>query len=198
MVNGTSNDLWLIFCEYGKPCELLKLFTVVTEPNTCGSSVWNKLEDTARYAGFLLAPAEGFGLRPRLFLLFGNKCPASTQLFLLFVCFVYSLLLNLQLFCKIQFQCILKPTNIKHIITFAVAFLSTATLLVLYLALLPAGRSNGPTLRTLSNISTLWPVGPLSTVGRSHLIWLIHLLALHWPKYLIDSWYFLSDNCPTL
>ena len=26
-----------------------------------------KLEDTARYAGLLLAPAEGFGLRPRLF-----------------------------------------------------------------------------------------------------------------------------------
>ena len=26
-----------------------------------------KLEGTARYAGLLLAPAEGFGLRPRLF-----------------------------------------------------------------------------------------------------------------------------------
>ena len=25
-----------------------------------------KLEDTARYAGLLLAPAEGFGLQPRL------------------------------------------------------------------------------------------------------------------------------------
>ena len=32
-----------------------------------------KLEDTARYAGLLLAPAEGFGLRPRLFLPFGQK-----------------------------------------------------------------------------------------------------------------------------
>ena len=31
------------------------------------------LEDTARYAGLLLAPAEGFGLRPRLFLHFGQK-----------------------------------------------------------------------------------------------------------------------------
>ena len=32
-----------------------------------------KLEDTARYAGLLLAPAEGFGLRLRLFLPFGQK-----------------------------------------------------------------------------------------------------------------------------
>ena len=31
------------------------------------------LEDTARYAGLLLAPAEGFGLQPRLFLHFGQK-----------------------------------------------------------------------------------------------------------------------------
>ena len=31
------------------------------------------LEDTARYAGLLLAPAEGFGLQPRLFLPFGQK-----------------------------------------------------------------------------------------------------------------------------
>ena len=31
------------------------------------------LEGTARYAGLLLAPAEGFGLRPRLFLPFGQK-----------------------------------------------------------------------------------------------------------------------------
>ena len=31
------------------------------------------LEDTARYAGLLLAPAEGFGLRPKLFLRFGQK-----------------------------------------------------------------------------------------------------------------------------
>ena len=29
-----------------------------------------RLEGTARYAGLLLAPAEGFGLRPRLFLPF--------------------------------------------------------------------------------------------------------------------------------
>ena len=31
------------------------------------------LEDTARYAGLLLAPAEGFGLWPTLFLPFGQK-----------------------------------------------------------------------------------------------------------------------------
>ena len=31
------------------------------------------LEDTARYAGLLLAPAEDFGLRPRLFLPFRQK-----------------------------------------------------------------------------------------------------------------------------
>ena len=31
------------------------------------------LEGTARYAGLLLAPAESFGLRPRLFLPFGQK-----------------------------------------------------------------------------------------------------------------------------
>ena len=31
----------------------------------------NYVEDTARYAGLLLAPAEGFGLRSRLFLPFG-------------------------------------------------------------------------------------------------------------------------------
>ena len=31
------------------------------------------LEDTARYAGLLLAPAKGFGLWPRLFLTFGQK-----------------------------------------------------------------------------------------------------------------------------
>ena len=31
------------------------------------------LEGTARYAGLLLAPAEGFGLRPRLLLPFGQK-----------------------------------------------------------------------------------------------------------------------------
>ena len=31
------------------------------------------LEGTARYAGLLLAPAEGFGLRPRLFWPFGQK-----------------------------------------------------------------------------------------------------------------------------
>ena len=38
------------------------------------------LEDTARYAGLLLAPAEGFGLWPRLFLPFGQK----KELFMLF------------------------------------------------------------------------------------------------------------------
>ena len=31
------------------------------------------LEGAAHYAGLLLAPAEGFGLRPRLFLPFGQK-----------------------------------------------------------------------------------------------------------------------------
>ena len=38
------------------------------------------LEDTARYAGLLLAPAEGFGLRPRLFL----ALRAKKELFMLF------------------------------------------------------------------------------------------------------------------
>ena len=37
------------------------------------TSITMQLEDTARYAGLLLAPAEGFGLRPRLFLPFGQK-----------------------------------------------------------------------------------------------------------------------------
>ena len=36
-------------------------------------SLLDILEDTARYAGLLLAPAEGFGLRPRLFLPLGQK-----------------------------------------------------------------------------------------------------------------------------
>ena len=34
---------------------------------------YTRLEDTARYASLLLAPAEGFGLRPRLFLPVGQK-----------------------------------------------------------------------------------------------------------------------------
>ena len=38
------------------------------------------LEDTARYAGLLLAPAEGFGLRPRLFFALREK----KELFMLF------------------------------------------------------------------------------------------------------------------
>ena len=38
------------------------------------------LEDTARYAGLLLAPAEGFGLRPRLFF----AIRAKKELFMLF------------------------------------------------------------------------------------------------------------------
>ena len=37
------------------------------------SQLLKGLEGTARYAGLLLAPAEGFSLRPRLFLLFGQK-----------------------------------------------------------------------------------------------------------------------------
>ena len=40
-----------------------------------------KLEGTVRYAGFLLAPAEGLGLRPRLFLPFVQK--KAFMLFLL-------------------------------------------------------------------------------------------------------------------
>ena len=36
-----------------------------------------KLEDTARYAGLLLAPTEGFGLRPRLFMPFGQNSKNS-------------------------------------------------------------------------------------------------------------------------
>ena len=41
------------------------------------------LEGTTRYKGLLLAPAKGFGLRPRLFLPFGQK----KSLFLLFFLF---------------------------------------------------------------------------------------------------------------
>ena len=37
------------------------------------TSLCLRLEDTARYADLLLAPAEGFGLRPRLFLPLGQK-----------------------------------------------------------------------------------------------------------------------------
>ena len=36
-------------------------------PNSWWIEVSQKLEDTARYAGLLLAPEEGFGLRPRTF-----------------------------------------------------------------------------------------------------------------------------------
>ena len=39
------------------------------------------LEDTARYAGLLLAPAEGFGLRPRLFLPFERRRKKLIMLF---------------------------------------------------------------------------------------------------------------------
>ena len=45
-----------------------------------GSGFLGLLEDTARYAGLLLALAEGFGLRPRLFLPLGPK----KELFMLF------------------------------------------------------------------------------------------------------------------
>ena len=38
-------------------------------PRQC-RKFYKVLEGTARYAGLLLAPAEGFGLRPRLFLPF--------------------------------------------------------------------------------------------------------------------------------
>ena len=38
------------------------------------SSLYLILEATARYAGLLLAPAEGFGLRPRFFGLRPNVC----------------------------------------------------------------------------------------------------------------------------
>ena len=39
------------------------------------------LEATARYAGLLIAPAEGFGLRPWLFLAFGHGffCPSAKK-----------------------------------------------------------------------------------------------------------------------
>ena len=37
------------------------------------SNYLTTLDGTARYAGLFLAPAEGFGLRPRLFLPFGQK-----------------------------------------------------------------------------------------------------------------------------
>ena len=48
-------------------------------------NVYNKLEDTARYVGLLLAPAEGFGLRAKkdvimlFWPIFGNCwCPVAT------------------------------------------------------------------------------------------------------------------------
>ena len=43
------------------------------ETHTWQKKFKKELEGKARYAGQLLAPAEGFGLRPRLFLPFGQK-----------------------------------------------------------------------------------------------------------------------------
>ena len=43
----------------------------------------HQLEGTARYAGFLLAPAEGFNLQPRFFGPSGKKKPPFLLLFLL-------------------------------------------------------------------------------------------------------------------
>ena len=42
------------------------------------------IEGTASYAGLLLAPAEGIGLRPRLFLPFGGKKRAFYAVFAFF------------------------------------------------------------------------------------------------------------------
>ena len=45
---------------------------VLQSPSSLINGLIDSLEGTARYAGLLLAPAEGFGLRPRLFLPFGK------------------------------------------------------------------------------------------------------------------------------
>ena len=57
------------------------LCTLAYSLNTNIASLNMKLEGTARYAGLLLAPAEGFDFRPRLFLAFGPK----KELFMRFV-----------------------------------------------------------------------------------------------------------------
>ena len=51
----------------GCPCSQLNIMQYIY------FLIKSKLEDTARYAGLLLAPAESFGLWPRLFLPFGQK-----------------------------------------------------------------------------------------------------------------------------
>ena len=49
------------------------------------------LEGTAPYGGFFLAPAEGFGLRPRAFLRFRQKPKAFYAIFAYFWCLVATL-----------------------------------------------------------------------------------------------------------
>ena len=44
---------------------------MTTKFNMAGTRLYVKLEGMVRYAGELLAPAEGFGLRPRLL----SPCP---------------------------------------------------------------------------------------------------------------------------
>ena len=50
-----------------------------------GTMRLEQLKGTARYAGFLLAPAEGFGIWPRFFLPFGEKREFFFGLFMLFL-----------------------------------------------------------------------------------------------------------------
>ena len=51
-----------------------------------------KLEDTARYAGLLVAPAKGFGPRPRAFFSTCHLSPVRCQTFFLHIYFILFLL----------------------------------------------------------------------------------------------------------
>ena len=44
----------------------IELGSYVCNPNSSQPGMFQAFADTARYAGLLLAPAEGFGLRPRV------------------------------------------------------------------------------------------------------------------------------------
>ena len=68
-INQTNATLCIILCRSG-------MAALLTQLRKGFAHLFTKLpilEGTARYAGLLLAPAEGFGLRPRLFLPFGPK-----------------------------------------------------------------------------------------------------------------------------
>ena len=53
-----------------------------------------ELEDTARYAGLLLAPAEGFGLWPRLFFALWAKKRAFYAVLAYFRCLVVTMVIE--------------------------------------------------------------------------------------------------------